>query len=227
MAAPWWLADARGTDLFAGLTDAEILSVTTCLGTRRRDFTTGDVLTRVGETLTEVGLVLAGEVRVSTAGSHGPGLLVGRFGPGEVFGVDLLADERNRTGRTVTAATDGRALMVAMGRIVHADGPLCTLRSSVVENLMRIALRRNRQLQQQLDIVSSRSLRARICRFLAWQQEAHRSTRFTVDYSRAELAEFLNADRSALSRELSRMRDDGLIDFHRNSFDVREDLDAA
>lgn len=222
-----WLTEARGTDLFAGFTDADILRVTGCLGARRRDFAAGDVLTRAGDPLTEVGLVLAGEIRVSTAGIQGTGLLVGRFGPGEVFGVDLLADDRNRTGRTVIAATDGQALMVAMGRILHAEGPLCALRSGVVENLMRIALRRNRQLQRQLDIVASRSLRARICQFLAWQQETHRSARFTVAYSRAELAEFLNADRSALSRELSRMRDEDLIDFHRNSFDVRGDLSAA
>lgn len=224
---PRWLDDVRTTHLFAGFTDDEIERVTRCLGTRERPFAAGEVLVRAGEPLTEVGLLLDGEVQVSTAESDGSRLLVGRFGPGEVFGVDLLADERQRTARTVTAATGGRALMVAMGRIVHAEGPLCALRSGVVENLMRITLQRNGQLQRQLAIVSSRSLRTRICRFLLWQQETAGATRFTVAYSRAELAEFLNVDRSALSRELSRMREDRLIDFHRNSFDVRADLEAA
>ncbi|HEY0189280.1 MAG TPA: Crp/Fnr family transcriptional regulator [Cellulomonas sp.] len=222
-----WLADARGTDLFARFTDQEIVLVTRCLGTRTRTFAAGEVLVRAGDPLTEVGVVLDGQVQVTAAAVTGSRLLLGRLGAGDVFGVDLLADDRSRTARTVTAATDGRALLVAMGRIVHADGPLCTLRSGVVENLMRIALRQNRHLERQLDIVSLRSLRRRICRFLAWQQETHRSARFTVDYSRAELADFLNVDRSALSRELSRMREERLIDFHRNSFDVRADLDAA
>ena len=47
-----------------------------------------------------------------------------------------------------------------------------------------------------------------------------RSTKFTVPYNRNDLAEYLGVDRSVLSRELSKMKKEGILDFDKNTFEI-------
>ena len=65
-------------------------------------------------------------------------------------------------------------------------------------------------------------MRGRICMWLLEQRERCGADTFTTDMSRTELAAFLNCDRSALSRELSRMQDEGLIELFRGSFKLAD-----
>ena len=69
-----------------------------------------------------------------------------------------------------------------------------------------------------MELLICKSLRARISLWLL--DEAHRagSDTFTTPLTRAGLAEYLNCDRSALSRELGRMQEDGLIELFRSTF---------
>jgi CRP-like cAMP-binding protein len=60
-------------------------------------------------------------------------------------------------------------------------------------------------------------MREKLCRYLVEQSRASGSTMFTMDMNRNELADFLNVSRPSMSRELGRMRDEGLIDFYRGS----------
>lgn len=111
-----------------------------------------------------------------------------------------------------------RVLLIGMDKIVHPDGPLCDLRSRVVENLFRIMAAKNRYLEQYLRLMMRKSLRAKLTGFLEMEAQRSGSRTFTVPLNRTQLAEFLNADRAALSRELGRMKAEGLVDYHRNSF---------
>jgi CRP-like cAMP-binding protein len=69
-----------------------------------------------------------------------------------------------------------------------------------------------------MDILSKRSIRDKIMAYLAAQADAYKSYRFEIPLNRNELADFLCIDRSAMSRELGKLRDDGIIDYHKNSF---------
>ena len=69
-----------------------------------------------------------------------------------------------------------------------------------------------------LELLCCKSLRGRICLWLLEQRDQTGSDTFTITMTRAELAAYLNCDRSALSRELSRMQEDGLIELFRSTF---------
>jgi CRP-like cAMP-binding protein len=45
-----------------------------------------------------------------------------------------------------------------------------------------------------------------------------KSRTFTVPFNRDDMAAFIGTNRSALSRELSRMKDEGLLDYYKNTF---------
>lgn len=211
-----WTDTALSAALFAGFCAEELRRVTACLGVRVRPFTQGETLIRAGDPIASVGLVLHGSVYSSALTQDGSRNLVTTASAREVFGEELLGGGRAQL--TVTGATTGEVLELGMGQILHPDGPLCTLRSAVVENLFHIMATKNRQLRAKVELLASKSLREKIMIFLREQQDLTSSRQFTVVFSRTELADYLNADRTALSRELARMRAAGLIDYHRNSF---------
>lgn len=211
----------RGTgraSVFTGFSDHEVDRVMGCLGGSGRTFEAGDRLCTEGEELSQVGLIVEGAVLATRTDEDGTRHLVSVVESGDVYGEDMLWDPRQRTHRSVVAAAPGRVLLIGMDKIVRPDGPLCDLRSRVVENLFRVMGEKNRYLEAYLRLMMQKSLRAKLVGFL--EMEATRAGRrtFTVPLNRTQLAEFLNADRAAVSRELGRMKSEGLVDYHRNSF---------
>ena len=67
-----------------------------------------------------------------------------------------------------------------------------------------------------------KSLRAKVCAYLLSEAERAGNMTFSIPFSRIQLADYLNCDRSALSRELSQMQRDGLLDTYKSSFKLLE-----
>ena len=84
----------------------------------------------------------------------------------------------------------------------------------MIQNISRKYFAQNKR----MDILMLKSVRSKVMSYLEWQKNAHNSNSFEIDLDRRLLADFLGVERSALSRELSRMKKDRLIDFHKNSF---------
>ena len=79
---------------------------------------------------------------------------------------------------------------------------------------------KNRMLMEKLEITSKRTLREKILAYLSLTAERSGKDYFEIPLGRVALAEYLCADRSALTRELNNMRSDGLIDFDKNTFRI-------
>lgn len=222
---PLWDSDIGSStdnlpEIFSGFSPSEITRVMRCLGVRRRAFSPGEILAREGDISHAVVLLLQGTALVRRGDAEGNRHLIEVITASDVFGEEILWDPARRCQHTATATEQGVALMIDMQKILDPQGPLCELRSRVVENLLRIMGAKNRKLQEHLQVLAHKSLRARLLEFFTQHAAANQSTIFTLRLNRNEMAEHLNADRAALSRELSRMKAEGLIDYHRNSFQL-------
>ena len=87
-----------------------------------------------------------------------------------------------------------------------------------LQNLLHICAQKNLTLSGRIFCTSSRSVRSRILTYLSGQAALHGSREFEIPFDRQQLADYLSLDRSALSRELCRMRDEGLLRFRKNHF---------
>ena len=74
-----------------------------------------------------------------------------------------------------------------------------------------------------MSFLSRRTLREKLLGYLTTQARLAENCRFTIPFSRQELADYLSVDRSALSKELSRMKEEGLLDYHRSDFHLFPD----
>lgn len=96
------------------------------------------------------------------------------------------------------------------------------LRHRLSTNLLNVFANKNLILLSKIEVISRRNIKEKIIRFLELEQKKSNKTIFSIPYNRQEMADFLGVDRSALSRELSRLKEEGIIDFDKNLFKILE-----
>ena len=78
----------------------------------------------------------------------------------------------------------------------------------------------NLRQHQKLDLLSVPNMRDRVYRYLSYQQAKQKTQVFEIPFSREQMADYLCVNRSALSRELSMMKKDGIIRYRKNKFEL-------
>ena len=211
------LSILRKTALFAGVDDTGLLQLIACLQPVQRSYGKGEAILRAGEPNRRVGVVLTGRIEAYRDVPDGARAAIARMGEGGVFG-DVLGGSSLASPVTVVAAEPCLVLLWPYERILLPCGQSCTAHATVLRNLVRTVSDKYFSLARRLDLLTMKSLRGRICAWLLAEAEQAGADTFTVPMTRVQLAEYLNCDRSALSRELSRMQAEGLIETYRNSF---------
>ena len=65
-----------------------------------------------------------------------------------------------------------------------------------------------------------KTIRGKISKFLLEESDKINSTTFSLNFNRQKMAEFLNVSRPSLSRELSRLKAEGIIDFYKETMKI-------
>ena len=133
---------------------------------------------------------------------------------------DVLGGSSLSSPVTVVASATCEVLLVPYEKLLLPGAD--PARQRVLQNLVRTISDKYFLLSRRVDLLLLKSLRAKVCAYLLSEAEAHHSLTFTVPYSRIQLADYLNCDRSALSRELSLMQRDGLLETYKSSFKLLE-----
>ena len=150
------------------------------------------------------------------AGTHLP---ITHMEAGGVFG-DVLGGSSLASPITVVAECPCEVLLLPYDRLLQPGSD--PARQQVLQNLVRTISDKYFLLSRRVDLLILKSLRAKVCAYLLSEAEYHHSMTFTIPYSRIQLADYLNCDRSALSRELSLMQRDGLLETYRSSFKIMD-----
>lgn len=214
----------QNNPLFAGLTDAEREALLVCLAPRRRHLKKGETLWHTGDTIKECAAVLSGRLRAESVSVSGERTVCALHAPGSLAGDILMVSENHASPVDVLAAEDTDVLLFSAHKVLNGCASCCTRHGKLRENLLAEIAEKYWAQREHLSILSRRSLRARLAAFLLYRAERAGAESFRLSISREDLADFLHANRSAVSRELSRMRAEGLIDFARDRFTL---LDRA
>jgi len=203
------------TSLFTGIEADALRILLGELGAVIRSFGRGEALVQAGATNRRVGVVLTGSIEAYRPAPGGARVPIAQMGPGGVFG-DVLGGSSLDSPVTVVAASGCEVLLIPYDRLLLSDGSAAHQR--VLQNLVRTISDKYFLLSRRVDLLVLKSLRAKVCAYLLSEAEQQGSLTFSIPYSRIQLADYLNCDRSALSRELSLMQRDGLLDTYRSSF---------
>ena len=111
-----------------------------------------------------------------------------------------------------------KVLFLPFDRVMHSCQSACEHHQKLMVNMVTLIAEKNAALIARLDILSKKTLREKIVAYLSFQADYYKDKYFTIPLRRMELAEYLNVDRSSLTRELNCMKAEELIDFDKNTF---------
>lgn len=210
----------KRTKMFAGVGEEEIVSMLSCLGARLMTYKKGEYVLRQGEYLSDITVLVKGNLHIQKDDYWGNRSILGHIAVGEMFGEAYVAPESGPLLNDVVAIEDSDVLFFDVRRIITTCPSACRFHSLVVQNLFFAISEKNRKLVQKLGHMSKRFTRDKLISYLSEEAKRQNSSRFTIPFNRQQLADFLSIDRSAMSNELCKMRDEGLIKFDRNQFEL-------
>ncbi|MBQ4154512.1 MAG: Crp/Fnr family transcriptional regulator [Clostridia bacterium] len=179
---------------------------------------TGEYVLRQGEYLNDIVVLVEGALHIQKDDYWGNRSILGQIAVGEMFGEAYVAPESGVLLNDVVAIEDSTVMFFDVKRIITTCPTACRFHLMVVQNMFFAISEKNRKLVQKLGHMSKRSTREKLISYLSEQAKKQNSASFTIPFNRQQLADFLSVDRSAMSNELCKMRDDGLLEFDKNKF---------
>ncbi len=213
-----YISILKETKLFAGIGENEIASMLSCLDARLLEYKKGEYVIRQGERLNYIMVLVSGELHIQRDDYWGNRTIINRIGVGEMFGEAYVAPQSGAFLNDVLALVDSTVIIFDVRKILTVCSSACRFHSMLVENLFYAISQKNRALVQKLGHISKRTTREKLISYLSEQAKNNNSSSFTVPFNRQQLADFLSVDRSAMSNELCKMRDEGLLEFEKNYF---------
>ena len=203
--------------LFRGMEEAELAAALRALKVEERRFEKNQAVFTAGESTEKMGLVLSGSVTVESCDLWGNRSILSHVGPGEFFAETyaMLASEPLLVD--VRANEPSRILFLHVGGLEQIAGE-APWQLKLLKNLLGITAEKNLRLSARSFHTAPKTIRARLMAYLNAQSVRQGRAVFTIPFDRQQLADYLNVERTALSKELGKMRQDGILEVKKNRF---------
>ena len=206
--------------LFQGLDMEEINEVLQKFHGLIKHFPKSDYIYLAGDCVENLCVVLEGTVQMIKEDIWGEKSIIANLGAGSVFAENFLGQLGDRSSVSYFVASDSEVLMLPLGRTLFDSDTSSKASQRLICNIVSILADNNTRLIEKTEILCKKTLRSKILAYLEQEARNHGCRSFTIPFNRTDLANYLDADRSALTRELARMKEEGLIDFTKNSFEL-------
>ena len=213
-----FLSVIKDSQLFSGISEIELNAMLSCLEARKESFSKDTFLLRVGERADSIGLVLSGSVLVIQEDIWGNRNILSKAGQGQTFAAAYACAAGSVLNVSVVAETDVTVMFMNVNRILNICPSACSYHSRIVRNLLGELAEKNLRFSEKLTHIVQRTTRAKLMSYLSAVAQSKCKYEFDIPFSRQQLADYLSVERSGLSLELSKMKRDGILDYHKNHF---------
>ena len=220
MAVKMYTPNYMEIPLFQGLDREEINEVLQKFHGLIKHFPKSDYIYLAGDCVENLCVVLEGTVQMIKEDIWGEKSIIANLGAGSVFAENFLGQLGDRSSVSYFVASDSEVLMLPLGRTLFDSDTSSKASQRLMCNIVSILADNNTRLIEKTEILCKKTLRSKILAYLEQEARNHGCRSFTIPFNRTDLANYLDADRSALTRELARMKEEGLIDFTKNSFEL-------
>jgi CRP-like cAMP-binding protein len=206
--------------LFLGLTGEETQAIASCLDFRTASFEKGTFIQRRGDTVDSIGVIVSGSAYIMMEDYWGNRNILGDVGVGQTFGESFacMADEVSTVD--VVANQRVETVFLSARRIITTCSSACEFHTRLIRNLLNVLAHKNLSLTAKTAHTARRTVREKILSYLSSEAHAENSPSFDISFDRQQLADYLSVERSALSKNLCALRDEGVISFRKNHFEL-------
>ncbi len=208
------------TTLFAGFTQEELPPLLDSVSARLMHCDKDELIVHEGDDVECFGLLLRGKGQTFIQEPDGRHIIMTLLHPGSEISVMLASSPSHKSPVSVQVRKNSVVLLIPFIKIISCCDSDCPGHGRLIRNFIGIVAEKGLALHERLDCLLKPTVRDKILSYLVKISEETGNCNFTIPMDRAEMARYLNVERSALSRELSRMKNDGLVDYYKNSFRI-------
>lgn len=211
----------KKTELFQNMTGEEIISILECLNSKTKIYQKDEFIFFAGESKPAVGIIIYGKAQVIKENIQGDRLILRKLGAGEMFGETYAGMDIDVMPVSVSALEETKIVLFELKYILNSCKSACAFHQTLILNLMKNIAKKSALLNEQMSYLSHKTIRGRLEAFLYEQADKNGTYSFSIPFNRRELAEYLCMDRSAMIRELQKMKTEGALAFNKNTFHVK------
>ncbi len=197
--------------LFQGIKEEEYRRMMVCFRAKEKAYASGEVICTYGEDPQRIGLLLSGEASLLRTGYDGKQAILEYLHSGDVFGEALTSLPSRIDLIQVVSSKPCQVQYIDYRHLIKRCPNACPFHTVLVSNALQLILAKAVSLSERLEVLSQRTIREKLsCCFALMSAEKGGPT-FRLPFSFASLADYLSVDRSAMMRELKKMREEGLL----------------
>ena len=210
----------KNSPVFLGMSDDELKGLLECFGARIRKFEKEEMIIRQGDVISNIYLILDGEVNIEKDSYWGRRIIISRLGKNDNLALSFVGSKDVESSVDAITVKDTVVLVLRYEKCTSMCQNACTRHKVLINNLFRILSKENIELIQKIENVSQKTIRDKLLTYLSNEAQRQHSNSFDIHFNRQDLADYLNVDRSAMSFELSKLQKEGLIEYNKNHFEL-------
>ena len=208
--------------LFSDIEVADIQSLLSCLSAKTASFKAKQAIFLAGNKAEYVGIVLSGKVQIIKEDFYGNRNILATAIKGQLFGEAFACADLKILPVSVFSVEDSEIMLIDYRKIITTCSKNCVFHSKLIYNMLRVIACKNIMLSQKMEFISKRSTKEKLLAYLSSEAKKAGSNSFSISFNRQELADYLYVDRSAMSAELCKLLDEGVIEFNKNNFVLKD-----
>lgn len=201
--------------LLQGIEKADYEKMQQCLRTVTKSYKQGEIIYSFDSREKEIGLLEGGEAYLERVDIEGNKTMLDCLEVGSVFGTAIAFANEKEEDYSVICTKDAVVTYIPYEHITRQCEKVCLCHRKLIENMMHIFAEKAREFGERIEVISNRSIRGKLLYYLHIQAQRQNSHIIMLPFSVTTLAEYLCVDRSALTREISNMKKEGLIHMER------------
>lgn len=211
----------ENSQLFSGITEENISSMLCCLDAKTEDFPKGAYILRTGDTVEALGLMLSGSALIIQEDFWGNRNIMSSIVAGQSFAAAFACAPHAVLNVSVAAEASCSVMFLNVKRVLTVCPSTCAQHSRIIQNLISDMAEKNLRFNEKLTHLGQRTTRAKLLSYLSSEAQRRGAFGFDIPFSRQQLADYLSVERSGLSLELCKMRDEGLLEFKKSHFSLK------
>ena len=215
-----YFAILKKCPLFYGIEEERLSIMLNCLGTKVDFFDKKYTIFAEGKPAKYIGVLLSGSAQIVQIDYFGNRSILSDIAPGNSFAEAFACNENSILPISVIANEPCEVMFIDSRHILHTCSICCDFHQQLIFNLMKELASKNIAFHQKIDVTSKRTTREKLLTFLNYQAIKAGSNRFNIPFDRQALADYLEVDRSGLSVEISKLKREGILDSHKNYFEL-------
>lgn len=206
--------------LFNNMKVDEIQAVLKCCNATVSNFTDNQVLFEKDHKVKNLGIVIEGTLNLVSQKYNGSRVIVTALMKNDLFGEALVYASAEGSPYDLVSSGNSKVLLMPYRIFSNMCSNGCTYHNKLINNMLTILSDKIVMLNNKMSILNAETLRGRIAVYLLSLQKKSKTMTFDMPMKRQDLAEFLNVKRPSLSRELSKMQKDNIIEIYRSSVKI-------